>query len=108
MSSSLILFVLATQLWAIKIGEPIGTAGIQMNCTMKELWSTARGGGNACFRNLFIWAPRSFLCFKARLPFIRGIRVSKPGVFIEGAAHGKVPQIVNDFITESGESKLSS
>lgn len=42
---SLILFVLATQLCAIKIWEHIGITGIQMNHTVKELWSTARVRG---------------------------------------------------------------
>lgn len=41
--SSLILFVLATQLWAIKIREHTGIIGIQMNCGMNEFWNGARG-----------------------------------------------------------------
>lgn len=39
---SLILFVLATRPWAIKIREHMGIIGIQMNRTTQELWSTAR------------------------------------------------------------------
>lgn len=41
--SSSILFVLATQLWAIKIWEHTGIIGIQMNCGMTEFWNGATG-----------------------------------------------------------------
>ena len=41
--SSPILFVLATQLWAIKIWEHTGIIGIQMNCGMTEFWNGAAG-----------------------------------------------------------------
>lgn len=68
--SSLILFVLVTQLWAIKIGEHIGIARIQDELYRGGTLEHSQGC-DACFRNLFIWAPRSFLCVKVRLPFIR-------------------------------------
>lgn len=41
--TSPILFVLATQPWAIKIRERTGIVGIQMNCGMTEFWNGATG-----------------------------------------------------------------
>lgn len=41
--SSPILFVLATELWAIKIWEHTGIIGIQMNCGMTQFWNGAAG-----------------------------------------------------------------
>lgn len=67
--SSPFLFVLATELWAIKIWEHTGIIGIQVNCGVTGFWN-----GAACVRLVLrnrVHLGVSHFLFKVRPPFVR-------------------------------------
>lgn len=81
-----ILFVLATELWAIKIWDHTGIIGIQINCGVNVFWNGAVGVMLVLRNHVHLGAKQ--ISFKVGPPFVRGEKtIFKVRIFMAELDH---------------------